>query len=150
MSIDALVGRAQSIRAKASQLLSEAQGQQPAPTGTSYVTSQSGRLLIPANPAPAKAPPPNQALENAVMELGDVYGKLYAENEKVEAAGRGAWTQATLLLSAELRACLGVLTAITAHLGSANLIAGAAAALEGRIPEGYRQNPSGLIVPAKT
>ena len=137
-----IVGYAKQVRLEAAELLSQAQARDAGAPQESTIpayTRGPGRILIPVA-APAAQPKDLKALEDAAMKLADAHARLAAFDDK------GVMSFQSLAVSAEMRACLAGLTAITAYLSSSNATAGAAAALE---QGAFRQMPGGLWVPAK-
>ncbi|MEZ0314860.1 MAG: hypothetical protein ACAI38_24070 [Myxococcota bacterium] len=141
-----IVGYAKKVRLEAAELLSQTQarGETRTPTqalGAGY-TRGPGGLLIPPRAPVAQAPEANKALEDAALKLANAHAQLAAFDTT------GPMTLQSLAISAEMRACMAGLAAITQYLSSSNLMAGAAAALENT--EAFRQTAGGLWVPAKT
>ena len=137
------------IRMSATALLQQAQ-QRDASQAASYKGTAGGLILFPtSSPEGAKqAPRPNQALEDAAVKLGMAHTALTNFHDALVKAD-GPIAVRTLMVSAEITACTKVMTAITGYLQGSALAAGAAAALDGRIPDGFQETKSGLIIPKK-
>ena len=135
-----IVANAKKVRLEAAALLSEAQARgagQPQVTGQSY--TRVGSILVPTAATAAQASEGNKALEEAAVKLAEAHAKL------MPYATKGAMSLESIAVDAEARACLAGLAAITSYLSSANVAAGAAAALEGT----FHKTPGGLWVPGK-
>ncbi len=137
-----IVANAKSARLAAAELLSQAQARDLTGSQEQATTwkRSPGRILIPVA-APASQPRDNTALEQAAMNLAQAHAKLAAYDDK------GVMSFESIAVSAELRACMAGLAAITSYLSSSNLAAGASAALDlGQ----FHKTPGGLWVPTKT
>lgn len=143
------IQEAAAIRMSASALLAQAK-QRDAAQAATYKGTAGGRILFPTTSTEGtqQAPRPNQALEDAALKLGMAHSALTTLHDAL-IKSEGSVAVRTLMVSAEITACVRVMTAISGYLQGSALSAGAAAALDGRIPDGFTETKSGLIIPKK-